>query len=746
MFTVRKDYMNKNYNRPGKRAIVAGLMAVTLIANGSGFVKYAYATDSPDVQIKKTDADLSQVQLQRLNLNMNDYEIVHKDATTQINTFDSSALYKKPGNSWAPTQIVQFSSKIDKNQDHVVIDNPLEVLFKNTGEYFGKQTNVRMKVNRVYYDAVDYTGTNSESKFSKSARLAAPEDEVIFSTLDNSANESGLAQFTNYNIYTRDHPDDVVGVNGSQQKALTGYYTMRADVTYTIEYADGTQADMKFVMPVSDIDVPGWVNKQLHTNKEQSEAFSLPDANKQASKIIFNNKSNTVVTQPSASDSSLSIKASPDSEGGNSKDWMYNSTGAMVRSRSNVLTFTASTADASGTDYGVYVEHPATEPTKKVDKKRITAYEDGKLVYTVQAAVPKVGVDVIDAIDKFSIEDILDNRLKNVNVKSVYTTDSEDANPADSEWKLLKQSQYTVNNDGQKLTVDIKKEQLNHKQFKVVFEVDTLAKDLTENSNIIENQAATHTDDVPSKTNTVRTQPTLMFDHEFRAKDGSQLPKSITDLTPGSKDDIDPGTTVTPLDFIVPNEIKPDKTFTGYDASKPQVKDVDKDGVWSFIGWDNNSLTLTKNGHFIGLWEFISNKYKVTYKFKSGVPNKELPQEVLDLLPNDPEKYPNGSVVKSIRPSKTEVKTSDGTWKFKEFPESLTIDHADGEFVGEWVLEKDPEPEPKPKPEPKKETPANKPVPKTGEEVVSAVPIVSGFAAIMASILSFFGIKRKSDN
>ena len=71
-------------------------------------------------------------------------------------------------------------------------------------------------------------------------------------------------------------------------------------------------------------------------------------------------------------------------------------------------------------------EHPAVDPVKKVDKTRIASYQDGKLVYTIQSTIPKVGTDVIDDIDEFSIDDLLDNRLKNVTVKGVYVTDSED--------------------------------------------------------------------------------------------------------------------------------------------------------------------------------------------------------------------------------------------------------------------------------------------------------------------------------
>ena len=66
----------------------------------------------------------------------------------------------------------------------------------------------------------------------------------------------------------------------------------------------------------------------------------------------------------------------------------------------------------------------------------------------------------------------------------------------------------------------------------------------------------------------------------------------------------------------------------------------------------------------------------------------------------------------------------------------MKIDKKDGEFAGEWVFEADPTPEP--------QKPAAKPVPKTGDATTVA-PAIGGIAALMTSILVFFGIKRKSD-
>ena len=697
--------MDKRYNSPGRRAIVAGLMAATLLSNVSGITKYAYAETPTTAQIKTTNVDLAKLKLQKLNLNMNDYEVVHKDPTTQINTFDSSAYFSQPGNGWAPTSIIQFSSQIDKSKDHIVIDNPVEILFKNTGYYFGRQTNVRMKVNRVYYDAIDYSGTSYASTSTRERRMSKPGDEVMFAELDNAAGENGVVQFTNYNFYTSEpnaapyvHP-----VQGSKQNTLNSWYTMRADVTYTIEYADGTQADMKLVVPVGDLDVISYVNKAKGDGAGQNEMFELPNADSQASKIIFNRNFAARLTRPSDNNGTMVINPPANSTGGNSLDWMYNTTGATIRSRSNSLTFTSGSADASGTDFGVYVEHPAVDPVKKVDKTRIASYQDGKLVYTIQSTIPKVGTDVIDDIDEFSIDDLLDNRLKNVTVKGVYVTDSEDADTSTADWRKLPPNKYTIDTTGQKLKVNIDKSQLGHKQVKVIFETDTLATDLSADTSIINNQATVHTDDVPSKSNVTRTQPTYKFDHEFVAEDGSQLPGDVTTLTPGTTEDITPGTTVTPNLFTVPDASKPDTSYKGYDASKVQVKDDAKNGVWSFKSWDKANETLDhKNGHFIGTWAFTPNAYAQTYKYVmsdgSAVPaevNATLPARVGDLIDgtNVTAANPLAPAAENVMQptdkgydaTKTQVKLPHGYANFISWDiPSATINRADVLHTGTW--------------------------------------------------------------
>ena len=213
------------------------------------------------------------------------------------------------------------------------------------------------------------------------------------------------------------------------------------------------------------------------------------------------------------------------------------------------------------------------------------------------------------------------------------------------------------------------------------------------------------------------TPNTYPVGYEFKSTDPKrELPKVVKDKLP--KDD-KTYITKTPVDAQkIPND---------------PVYDPELDIDWTFNKWDSPKKTIEREGiKFTGEWTPKQREYKVTYKFTSGTPGKELPKEVTDLLPKDDKTYVTGSKVKSTKPTKTEVKVDGGTWKFKEFPPELTIDKKDGEFAGEWVFEADPVPTPEPQ----------KPVPATGQEEVSPFGIAGGIAAIAAAALAFIGYKR----
>ena len=81
--------------------------------------------------------------------------------------------------------------------------------------------------------------------------------------------------------------------------------------------------------------------------------------------------------------------------------------------------------------------------------------------------------------------------------------------------------------------------------------------------------------------------------------------------------------------------------------------------------------------------------YEKTHEFISGTPNRELPQEVLDLLPGKQTRIPNGTTVTPDQPlgGVTRVETPDGTWVFIGYDhDSEVIDHKNAHFIGVWVV------------------------------------------------------------
>ena len=171
--------------------------------------------------------------------------------------------------------------------------------------------------------------------------------------------------------------------------------------------------------------------------------------------------------------------------------------------------------------------------------------------------------------------------------------------------------------------------------------------------------------------------PTYKATHEFvSGTPGKELPQEVKDLLPVAQTDLKDGSQATPTQ-----------------PSKTEVKTAE--GTWSFKSYDKPSETI--NGadvKFVGTWEFIpAPTYKATHEFVSGTPGKELPQEVKDLLPVAQTDLKDGSQATPTQPSKTEVKTAEGTWSFKSYDKpSETINGADAHFVGTWEFTASPAP------------------------------------------------------
>lgn len=66
----------------------------------------------------------------------------------------------------------------------------------------------------------------------------------------------------------------------------------------------------------------------------------------------------------------------------------------------------------------------------------------------------------------------------------------------------------------------------------------------------------------------------------------------------------------------------------------------------------------------------VGEGHKVTHEFKSGTEGKELPEEVLKLLPKDQPGKVDGNTVIPTEQNSIKVETADGTWTFEGYDEN----------------------------------------------------------------------------
>ena len=88
-------------------------------------------------------------------------------------------------------------------------------------------------------------------------------------------------------------------------------------------------------------------------------------------------------------------------------------------------------------------------------------------------------------------------------------------------------------------------------------------------------------------------------------------------------------------------------------------------------------------------------KYPVIYDFVSGTAGKVLPEEVIDMIPVDNNKYLEGLMINAIQPTKTEIKVLEGVWRFKGYDSNDKLSSANNlndegyiQFTGTWEFNK----------------------------------------------------------
>jgi len=162
--------------------------------------------------------------------------------------------------------------------------------------------------------------------------------------------------------------------------------------------------------------------------------------------------------------------------------------------------------------------------------------------------------------------------------------------------------------------------------------------------------------------------------HVFESgTDGMELPEAIQDYLPGEVNGLLNGDNVT---AGTPDELT--------------YEDAVNDGTWIFVSWDADEKTVNKDDvEFVGTWVFTPNEYKATHEFQSGTEGMDLPDDILNYLPDDIDNLQNGDTAEAGIPDKLtyDDEANDGTWKFEGWDkESETIDHGDTTFSGTWVF------------------------------------------------------------
>lgn len=159
-------------------------------------------------------------------------------------------------------------------------------------------------------------------------------------------------------------------------------------------------------------------------------------------------------------------------------------------------------------------------------------------------------------------------------------------------------------------------------------------------------------------------------EHKFiSGTEGKELPQEILNLVPVDENEYFTGDRIQ-----VGN-----KNFNDY-------VDLENKGIWKFVGWDKEEQVVTdEDVQFVGQWVFIPDDFKVKYNFISGTKGKDLPQEILDLLPKDIDHLTRDEIIEVENNFKKEIRVKDGVWKFKTWDkDSITIENQDEYFNGVW--------------------------------------------------------------
>ena len=576
----------------------------------------------------KNGTDISTLDIRKFNLNINNVSVLSKSQS--VDQFHlSNPHYEYLSGGAYPGEMENFTLKVDKSkkQDQV-FENPLSLKFTNIGTVNGKQVDAYLNFNKV---TLHYLNTAQAESEMNSAQKSTVEFFSISELWESNAFEIGNVPY----------------VDANHDYIMNKAFWIDADVTAEIRYADGTETDLKLVMKPTDIDA-------IDANNLK-ETFYVKNYQNDVNLRLMNNAN--VLVQEEASDRTSWIATQI--TGGSYYE--NNVSGLALRSNSNSMNFGYSSTETCSAVFGLYIEKIDPRPVLEVDPAEIPAKEGQDVTYKATFKVPVPGKDILAAPSSIEMVQKFDERLdyKELKVESGGVT-------------LQEGRDYTIEKTGQTVTVKMTPEYLkgnSSTDIIITYKTATNKKVEEKGSEKIDNTVTLHVDNLSAPSNQVSTALLYEKHHEFvSGTPGKELPQEVKDLLPATEKNLSNGSQVTPTQ-----------------PSKTEVKT--SEGTWSFKSYDKPSETINgADAHFVGTWEFTpAPTYKATHEFVSGTPGKELPQEVKDLLPVAQTDLKDGSQATPTQPSKTEVKTAEGTWNFKSYDKtSETINGADAHFVGTW--------------------------------------------------------------
>jgi len=575
----------------------------------------------------KDGTDLSKLNIHKFDLNVNNVSVLSKsEAIEQVHLTNPNYEYL---GAVYPGEMENFTIKVDKSQKaDQVFNKPLSLKFSNVGTAYGKQVDAYLTFNKV---TLHYLNSSTAEAQMNDAQKNAVEFFSISELWERSAFEIGNIPY----------------VDAAHNNIMNKAFWVEADVTAELRYADGSDTDLKLVMKPTDIDVVDGFGLK--------ESFYINDYKNAVDKRLMNNANALNQTDQSG----RTIWEATTSTSGAANE--NNISGLAVRSADNTLNFGYLSTEACSAVFGLYIEKVDPKPVLEVDPVKIPAKEGQDVTYKGTFKIPVPGKDILATPTTIEMTETFDERLDYKELKVEAGGNA-----------LQEGHDYTIEKKGQTVTVKMTPEYVkanSSQDIVITYKTATNQKVAEKDAATIENTVTLKVDNLSAPSNQVTTDLLYEKKHEFvSGTTGKELPQEIKDLTPETEKNLENGTKATPTQPV-----------------KTEVKTAD--GTWTFKSYDKNEETI--NGadvKFVGTWDFTPNPtYKATHEFVSGTAGKELPQAVKDLLPADKPDLADGTKATPTQPSKTEVKTADGTWIFKSYDKTEeTINGADAHFVGTW--------------------------------------------------------------